>query len=1459
MQYKKKLFNKFLMEGHLKFKLHTFEKKSKMFLVFDTETTGFPIDSQAPVSRLDNWPRIVQLSWQVHDVKGNFLYHHDYIIQPDGFDIPFNAQKIHGISTEKALKEGLPIHEVFNKFIADIKETKYIVGHNIEFDLKITASEFFRYGIDVPILEFPTFDTQLLGTPVCRLPGGRKGEFKYPKLAELYHHLFGENFDEAHNAAADVNATARCFFELIRTRQIPEIILKERDLDVNPILNNFSEKVPWFEISIREQVGKSKAQDITSTNLKKVFSTDYPYYFQFHTHTVFSPLQSLIQLDRLIEYALENKMPAVGITDYGNLFGAFIFNNKVEEHNKKQRDCEDFQPLMPIIGCEVYISERWTQDKFTRENPDVRYTAVLLAKNKQGYVNLAKISTIGYRKGLYFGVPRIGKEIIEQYKEGLIATTGDLDSEIPKLILERGEQVAEKAFLWWRDTFGDDFYIQLQRHGVEEEEHVNQVLIRWGKKYGVKLLAQSSVFYSKPEEHHSHEILWCIKENKKLSDEVGVGFNRRTALPTKEFYLKPKEEVFELYADIPDALTNFEEFFKKFEFYSLSRDIVLPKFPIPLEFENESAYLRKLTYDGAKKKYGEITKEVEQRIEYELKVIDNTGYPGYFLIIHDLMQTARERGVYFGPGRGSAVGSIVAYCLNITTIDPLKFDLLFERFLNPERVSMPDIDIDIQDSKRHIVMDIIFEKYGKERVSQIITYSKLGGKSAFRDVARVMDLDISLVNEWSKKFPDKFTLEQLLNKPKEKILSELNNEKARAVQEIWNEVKNPDSPIAKAILEAVKLEGVIRNTGVHPCGTIITPENIDDLVPLSAGKESDMMVCQYDLSVVEQAGLLKMDLLGLTTLNIIQDAVEWIKKTRGIDLNPDEIPLDDPKTLELYQKGETIATFQFESIGMRKNLRLVKPDSQEDLVALNALYRPGPMQYIELFAKRKHGLEPIVYDLPELEEFLKNTYGITVYQEQVMLIAQKIADFTKGQADQLRKAMAKKQIQDLAKLEGLFMENAQKKGYPKDKLEKIWNDWKEFAQYAFNKSHSVGYEVVAFQTAYLKAHYPEEYMTAVLGNNLDQITKIGTYLAECKRMKIKVLGPDVNESDLLFSIPEKGVIRFGLSAIKGVGKNAVEQIIEERNKNGKFKDIFDFVQRVNLQTVNKKVLEALALAGAFDQLDGYHRATYFASDGHSTNIEKLIRYGSSYQDSQISHQNSLFGDTLSEVALVRPKLLDAPKWSLWETLSKEKEVLGIFVSSHPLDNYTHEMQWLKAITIEEFNELLEQPFNQPVTVCGMIQQVEFIPTRNGGFEEVAMVRLEDYSEQLRIRLPEEKTKRYKYMLIQGECVYVKLVNRPSKDQSRLYLDVQHMELLSEVLNKLTELHVWVHPERFSESDFKQFHQIVRENKGDKKLKLRFPHISDDEELEFFASKTKISVNKNLLSELEKIPSIEIRL
>jgi DNA polymerase III subunit alpha len=1420
-----------------------------MYLIFDTETTGLPKNWNAPITDSDNWPRCIQIAWQLHDEMGTLIEHQDYLVKPDGFNIPYDAERIHGISTELAQADGISLAEVLDKFNIALSKTKFIVGQNLGFDVNIMGAEFHRAGVDSPMSKMPVLDTCTEVTAsLLKLPGGRGGKFKLPTLTELHSYLFNVPFAEAHNATADVEATTRCFLELIRR----EIFTKE-ELDVpKDYFQTFQNKNPR-EIPLigLKHINLKKASDAIREQLKALDSDDVKVvisdsdkqglneakFAHLHNHTQFSVLQSTIGIGNLVSATAKNKMPAVAMTDTGNMMGAFHFVSAVMNHNKsasaknKALVEEGAEPteteIKPIVGCEFNICENHL-DKSKKDNG---YQVVLLAKNKKGYHNLAKMASIAYVNGFYY-VPRIDRAVVEQYKEDIMVLSGNLYGEIPSKILNIGENQAEDALIWWKEQFGDDFYLEIMRHNQEDENRVNKTLIEFSLKHNVKLIASNNTFYLNKEDANAHDILLCVKDGEKQATPIGRGRGYRYGLPNQEYYYKSQEEMKKLFTDLPDAIINIQEIVDKVEIYSLYRDVLLPKYDIPEEFvdpedekdngvRGENAYLRHLTMVGAKIRYGDITESIQERLDFELLTISNSGYPGYFLIVQDFIAKAREMDVSVGPGRGSAAGSAVAYCLKITNIDPIKYDLLFERFLNPDRVSMPDIDIDFDDEGRGRVMDYVIKKYGANQVAQIITYGKMATKSAIRDTARVLDLPLFEADRIAKlipaMMPGKWNLARFLSESEDEVKKALKGaDEFELVKELIA-IANEDDLAGETIQQAKILEGSMRNTGIHACGVIITPSDITNYVPVTTAKDSDLYVTQFDNSVAESAGLLKMDFLGLKTLTLIKDTVKLVKYRNNIDLDPDTFPIDDVKTYELFQRGETVGIFQYESAGMQKYMKDLKPTVFGDLIAMNALYRPGPIEYIPSFVRRKNGEEEIKYDLDACEEYLGETYGITVYQEQVMLLSQSLAGFSKGDADVLRKAMGKKQIEVLDKMKPKFIAQAAEKGHDAKILEKIWKDWEAFASYAFNKSHSTCYAWIAYQTAYLKAHYPAEYMAAVLSNNMNDIKQVSFFMEECKRMGLQVLGPCVNESFYKFTVNDDYAVRFGMGAIKGVGANAVATIVDTR-KDGKYKSIFDLSKRIDLRAANKKAIENLALAGGFDCFTDTHRAQYFHADGDGiTFYEKAIRYGSKFQENENSSQVSLFGES-SDVQIAEPVVPPCEDWSTMEKLAKEKEVVGIYISGHPLDDYKFEMKYFCNARLEALKNM-EQYVGKNLTFGGIITNVQHRVAKNGkGWGTFV---LEGYDESFEFKIFGEEYLKFRHFFIQNNFTFMKIlikegwVNQETGKKTDPRMQFVLVQYLQDVLETFAKKLILLLDIKNIETEFiHSLNRLFQEYKGD---------------------------------------------
>ncbi|MEN9301782.1 MAG: hypothetical protein RL264_211 [Bacteroidota bacterium] len=1446
-----------------------------MYLIFDTETTGLPRDYNAPITDTSNWPRAVQIAWQLHDEWGKVIEHNDYLIKPVGFNIPPNAESVHGISTELALQGGEDLDFVLERFKEVIAKAKFIVGHNVSFDLKIMGCEFVRNGQDTP-LTLPVLDTCTENTAsLLKLPGGRGGKFKLPTLSELHQYLFDISFGEAHNATADVEATTRCFLELIRTggfdseelKQDHTYLEKYREFNPAPFqaigLNHLNLKEESQKLREFAQKPSENRTKITNEKLAELLQLPFAH---LHTHTQFSILQSTANIKSLVKKATELNMDGVAITDTGNMMAAFHFEQAISKYNKeidekkKQAEAEnqafEGKKIIPIIGCEFNVC----RNRLDKTQKDNGYQIVILAKNKNGYQNLIKLASMAYTEGMYY-VPRIDKNALEEYKSDLIVLSGNLNGEVPNLLLNVGETQAEEALLWWKAQFGEDFYLELNRHGLQTEDVVNQGLITLGQKHNVKVVATNNVYYLNKKDAEAHDVLLCVKENELITTPKGRGRGFRFGLENDEFYFKTHEEMVELFSDIPEALYSIAEIIEKVEPYPLKRDVLLPAFDIPEQFRDEqdavdggkrgeNNYLRHLTYVGAEKRYEILSDEIRERIDFELKTIEKTGYPGYFLIVQDFCQAARDMGVSVGPGRGSAAGSAVAYCIGITNVDPIKYDLLFERFLNPDRISMPDIDIDFDDEGRGRVIQYVIDKYGASQVSQIITYGTMAAKSAIRDTARVMDLPLPDADRLAKLIPNEFNLGQIMFWEESKLRENAKNQDSmQMVLELRDYAKGNDLS-AQVLRKAAEIEGSVRNTGIHACGVIITPDDLTNFVPVATAKDSDMVCTQFDNSVAESAGLLKMDFLGLKTLTLIKDAVKNVKERHGIDLDPDAFPIDDVKTYELFQRGETVGIFQYESTGMQKYLKELKPTVFADLIAMNALYRPGPLEYIPLFIKRKHGEVPIVYDLDDCEEYLKETYGITVYQEQVMLLSQKLAGFTKGEADTLRKAMGKKQRDVLDKMKPTFIERGQEKGHDPTILEKVWTDWEAFASYAFNKSHSTCYAWVAYQTAYLKANYPAEYMASVLSNNMNDIKSVSIFMEECQRMGIAVLGPDVNESKYRFTVNKEGAVRFGLGAIKGVGESPVNAILEERT-NGNFTSVFDFVKRANAKVVNKRVMESLIYAGAMDSFKEIHRAQYFALDKNNrTFIETLQRYGAAMQEAENSAQESLFGGS-SAVSMPEPVPPAAEPWTNIFQLGKEKEVIGIFISGHPLDDYKLEMN---AFCTGNLRMLLNMDENRgrQFMFAAVISKVEHKIDKNGnGF---ANLYLEDYTDSFRMSVFNEQYMKFKHFFHDGAFLTFKGKIEIPLRRTEPQFNISSIDLLSNLREKMAKsLQININPADLNQVLIQSFYEMIEEFQGGN-LSLEFV-IHDPTtgiEIRMPSKTTRIRPENELFRELERM-------
>ncbi len=1144
-----------------------------------------------------------------------------------------------------------------------------------------------------------------------------------------------------------------------------------------------------------------------------------------HVHTNFSILDGAANIDVMMKKAADTGMKALAITDHGNMYGVMHFTTSAKKHGIK-----------PIVGCEVYVTDGSRHDKRGKEDRS-GYHLILLAKNKQGYENLSRICSIGYLEGFYY-TPRVDKETLRKYSEGLIASSACLGGELPQALMNAGLEKAEEVIKDHVEIFGDDYYLELQRHGLKEQEPVNKQLLQLADKFNLKVIATNDCHYINAEDARAHDILICLQTGRDLDDETRMKYSGQE-------YLKTPEEMAELFRDIPQAIINTQEIVDKVEEYEIVRDILLPVFPLPEGFENEDDYLHHLTYEGAKKYYDEITPEVKDRLDHELKIIRDMGFAGYFLIVQDFINEARKMDVAVGPGRGSAAGSAVAFCTGITAIDPIKYNLLFERFLNPERVSMPDIDIDFDDEGRERVMDYVIQKYGRTKVAQIVTFGTMAAKSSIRDVARVLKLPLPEADRLAKLVPEK---------PGTSL-----SEAYKEVPELQDALEDHNPQIRETLKFAKILEGSNRQTGVHACGVIIGPTDLIDCIPLSTQKDSDLPVTQYDGKYVESVGMLKMDFLGLKTLSIIKEAVKNIKRRHGIEIDPEKIPLQDAKAYQLYQRGDTVGTFQFESAGMRKYLKELKPNNIEDLIAMNALFRPGPMDFIPDFINRKHGIQKTEYPHEWLEEILTPTHGIMVYQEQIMQAAQIMAGYSLGAADILRRAMGKKKPEEMERQKVIFVEGASKKGVDKKKAEDIFNVMAKFAMYGFNRSHSAAYSVVAYRTGYLKAHYPAEYMAAVLTNNISDLKKITLFMEECQRQNIEVSGPDINESALNFVVNDQGVIRFGLGAIKGVGEGAVENIVEEREANGPYKNFVDFMTRINLRAVNKRVIESLAMAGAFDCFENVHRAQFFFAEEEGTLnfIDKMVRYANAQSAQKNSSQMNLFGEAEQSV-MADPEMPQCPRWEKLEMLKKEKEVTGMYISGHPLDNFRIQIESYCSHNLSQLQDV-DKLKNREVSFAGVILSAQHRYTKNG--KPFGSFVIEDYSDSLSLNLFSEDYLRVKHFLEKENFVYVKAVIAPRFRSSDLYeVKIKSMMLLTDVVEKMSsDLLLEIPLSEINSIFISDLMDNVKNHQGNCRLKIKLRDDVEKSSVEMLARKVKVEPVGFLTQLLKKNNDLQYKL
>ena len=1237
-------------------------------------------------------------------------------------------------------------------------------------------------------------------------------------------------------------------------------------------------------------------------------------FVHLHVHTYYSILDGQSSIKRLVDKAIANGMRGMAVTDHGDMFGIKEFHDYVGGINKDRKKNGE-APFVPIFGCEMYVSRYGSKLLKDDKKHQSGYHLIVLAKNYQGYKNLIKLVSRSWTDGFYMR-PRTDREDLERYHEGLIVCSACIAGEVPAKILKGDIAGAREAVEWYHRVFGDDYYLELQRHEVKDpsiranretfplQQQANKVLIELAQEYGIKLICSNDAHFVDQENAEAHDHLLCLSTGKDLDDPTRM-------LYSKQEWFKTREEMNDIFQDVPEALSNTCEIADKVEIYSIDHDPIMPFFPIPEDFgteeqwrqkfteedlfkeftsdengENplskeegekkikklggydklyrikfEADYLGKLAYEGAHKIYGEqLSKEVDDRIRFELHIMKTMGFPGYFLIVQDFINSARdELGVMVGPGRGSAAGSVVAYCLGITKIDPLKYDLLFERFLNPDRISLPDIDTDFDDDGRGKVLKWVEDKYGHENCAHIITYATMATKNSIKDVARVEKVPLSVVNNLCKAIPDRLPDENGKT-PKMNLPNAL-----KYVKELRDAEASNDPALRNTIKYAKMLEGTVRGTGIHACGFIICRDPISDWVPVSTADDPDFKdqktnCTQYDGHVIESTGLIKMDFLGLKTLSELKEACEIIKLTRGIDIDLDNIPIDDPKTFELYQQGRTIGTFQFESQGMQKYLRELKPTVFEDLIAMNALYRPGPMKYIPSFIDRKHGKEPITYPIPCMEKYLKDTYGITVYQEQVMLLSRQLADFTRGESDALRKAMGKKKIDIVNAMKPKFIEGGKKNGHDPAVLDKIWTDWEDFASYAFNKSHAACYSWVAFQTAYLKANYPAEFMAAIMSRRRDQITEITKLMDECKAMGIATLGPDVNESYQKFGVNKKGEIRFGLAAIKGMGDGVAQAIINEREKNGLYKDIFDFVQRINFSQFNRKAFESLALSGGFDSF-GIRREDFFAQNNKGdTLIDIVMRYGQTYQTEKQQMQNSLFGGFDDGVEIQTPALPQSEvRWSDIERLNKERELVGIYLSAHPLDEYKIVLDNLCNTRCDELADINQLKDREDVIIGGIVTGVRTRFDKRG--QPCGFVTLEDFEGSGELALFGEDWGQWSGMFTEGASVYVTAKVKPRFQYSDIMqLKVQNIQYLQSVKEKAIErITISLTTDMLNDQIVTELSELISEHPGTTTLFFQLHDSAGRHHVLLKSESKSIDVKSTLIRYIEETPALDYKI
>lgn len=1231
-------------------------------------------------------------------------------------------------------------------------------------------------------------------------------------------------------------------------------------------------------------------------------------FVHLHVHTYYSILDGQSSIQKLVDKAVADGMRGMAITDHGDMFGIKEFWDYCAGVNSKRKK-EGLEPFKPILGCEMYVAHHNKEDRAGKEDRS-GYHLIVLAKNYLGYKNLIKLVSNSWTDGFYMR-PRTDRADLERHHEGLIVCSACIAGEVPSKVLKGDIEGAREAVQWYKRVFGDDYYLELQRHEVKDpsiranretyplQQRANSVLMQLAREYGVKIVCTNDAHFVDQENAEAHDHLLCLSTGKDLDDPARM-------LYSKQEWFKTRAEMNEVFGDLPEAMANTLEVLDKVELYSIEHSPIMPFFPIPESFgteeqwrakfteeqlfaeftsdENgqnplpreegekkieklggydklyrikfEADYLAKLAYEGARKLYGDpLTDEVEERVRFELHIMKTMGFPGYFLIVQDFINSARdELGVMVGPGRGSAAGSVVAYCLGITKIDPIKYDLLFERFLNPDRISLPDIDTDFDDDGRGKVLEWVEDKYGHDNCAHIITYGTMATKNSIKDVARVEKLPLEQANYLCKQIPDKLPDGLKMN---------LTNA-IKCIPELREAEASPDPKLHNTMEYAKMLEGTVRGTGIHACGFIICRDPISDWVPVSIAEDKSdpghkLRCTQYDGHVIESTGLIKMDFLGLKTLSILKEAVENVRLTTGKVIDLDTIPIDDPLTYQLYCEGRTIGTFQFESPGMQKYLRELHPSVFEDLIAMNALYRPGPMDYIPSFIARKNGKEEIKYDIPCMEKYLKDTYGITVYQEQVMLLSRQLANFTRGESDALRKAMGKKKKAIVDAMKPKFIEGGKANGHDPKVLEKIWSDWEKFASYAFNKSHATCYSWVSYQTAYLKAHHPAEYMAAVMSRNLDNITEITKLMDECRAMGIPTLGPDVNESRQKFSANKKGEIRFGISAIKGVGGAAADAIIDEREKNGPYKDVFDFMQRVNLGAVNRKGVESLVLSGAFDGFGAMKREDFFATNAKGEAfIDTLVRYGQTYQAEQMQMRNSLFGGD-NEVAIATPPIIKGERWSDIERLNRERDLVGIYLSAHPLDEYKIVLDNLCNTHCSELADVSALSGRESVVIGGIVTAIKSKFTKTG--KPCGFVTIEDFAGSGELAMFGEEWGRWSGMFKEGCAVYITAKCQQRYRDSKFFdLRIQNIEYLQTIKDKaIDRITISLSADLLDEKVVEELNEIICDNPGQTKLFFRLHDSRGKNHVLLRSQNRTVDVKRNLITYIEQTPALDYKI